>query len=51
MMRAWLIIRTHARAEFQHRTEAELERRLLGNYHGKDALIAEQHTILESRTK
>jgi hypothetical protein len=41
-------IRAHARAEFQRRVEAELERRLLGNYHGKDALIAEQHTIMES---
>lgn len=40
-------IRAHARAEFQRRVEAELERRLSGNYHGKDALIAEQHTILE----
>jgi len=41
-------IRAHARAEFQRRVEAERERRLLGNYHGKDALIAEQHTIMES---
>ena len=41
-------IRAQARAEFQRRVEAELERRLLANYHGKDALVAEQHTIMES---
>jgi hypothetical protein len=40
-------IRAQARAEFQRRVEAERERRLQGNYHGKDALIAEQHTIME----
>ncbi|KAH9959419.1 hypothetical protein BC827DRAFT_1156256 [Russula dissimulans] len=41
-------IKAQARAEFQRRVEAERERRLLGNYDGKDALIAEQHSILES---
>ena len=41
-------IRAQARAEFQRRVEAERERRLQGNYHGKDALIAEQHSIMES---
>ncbi|KAI0000709.1 hypothetical protein BJV74DRAFT_794384 [Russula compacta] len=41
-------IRAQARAEFQRRVEAERERRLLGNYNGKDALIAEQHSIMES---
>jgi hypothetical protein len=41
----------HDRAEFQRRIEAELERRLLGNYHGKDPLIAEKHTIMDSITK
>ncbi|KAI0291006.1 hypothetical protein BC826DRAFT_1024299 [Russula brevipes] len=41
-------IRAQARAEFQRRVEAERERRLMGNYHGKDALIAEQHTIMDS---
>jgi hypothetical protein len=40
-------IRAQARAEFQRRVEAERERRLQGNYHGKDALIAEQHNIME----
>lgn len=40
-------IRAQARAEFQRRVEAERERRLQGNYDGKDALIAEQHTIME----
>ena len=40
-------IRAQARAEFQRRVEAERERRLQGNYDGKDALIAEQHNILE----
>jgi len=40
-------IRAQARAEFQRRVEAERERRLQGNYHGKDALIADQHTIME----
>jgi hypothetical protein len=40
-------IRAQARAEFQRRVEAERERRLQGNYHGKDALIAEQHSIME----
>jgi hypothetical protein len=41
-------IRAQARAEFQRRVEAERERRLLGNYQGKDALIAEQHNIMQS---
>jgi hypothetical protein len=41
-------IRAQARAEFQRRVEAERERRLQGNYHGKDALIAEQHSIMDS---
>lgn len=41
-------IRAQARAELQRRVEAERERRLLGNYHGKDALVAEQHTIMDS---
>ncbi len=41
-------IRLQARAEFQRRVEAERERRLQGNYDGKDALIAEQHSIMES---
>ena len=41
-------IRAQARAEFQRRVEAERERRLQGNYNGKDALIAEQHSIMES---
>jgi hypothetical protein len=41
-------IRAQARAEFQRRVEAERERRLLGNFDGKDALIAEQHSIMES---
>jgi hypothetical protein len=41
-------IRAQARIEFQRRVEAERERRLLGNFDGKDALIAEQHTIMES---
>ena len=40
-------IRAQARSEFQRRVEAERERRLQGNYDGKDALIAEQHTIME----
>jgi hypothetical protein len=40
-------IRAQARAEFQRRVEAERERRLQGNYDGKDALIAEQHSIME----
>ena len=41
-------IRALARAELQRRVEAERERRLLGNFHGKDALVAEQHTIMDS---
>ena len=41
-------IRAQARAELQRRVEAERERRLLGNFHGKDALVAEQHTIMDS---
>lgn len=41
-------IRAQARAEFQRRVEAERERRLQGNYQGKDTLIAEQHHIMES---
>jgi hypothetical protein len=41
-------IRAQARIEFQRRVEAERERRLRGNFDGKDALIAEQHTIMES---
>lgn len=41
-------IRAQARAEFQRRVEAERERRLQGNYSGKDALIAEQHSIMDS---
>ena len=41
-------IRAQARAEFQRRVEAERERRLQGNYDGKDALIAEQHNIMEN---
>ncbi|KAI9507855.1 hypothetical protein F5148DRAFT_1201622 [Russula earlei] len=44
-------IRAQARAEFQRRVEAERERRLLSNYDGKDALIAEQHSIMESIVK
>jgi hypothetical protein len=36
-------IRAQARAELRRRVEAERERRLLGN----DALIAEQHTIMD----
>lgn len=40
-------IRVQARAEFQRRVEAERERRLQGNYDGKDALIAEQHNIMD----
>ena len=40
-------IRVQARLEFQRRVEAERERRLQGNYDGKDALIAEQHSIME----
>jgi hypothetical protein len=41
-------IRAQARAEFQRRVEAERERRLMSNYQGKDALIAEQRNIMES---
>jgi len=41
-------IRAQARAEFQRRVEAERERRLMSHYQGKDALIAEQHDIMES---
>ena len=41
-------IRALARAELQRRVEAERERRLLSNFHGKDALVAEQHTIMDS---
>ncbi len=40
-------IRAQARAELQRRVEAERERRLVGNFYGKDALVAEQHTIME----
>ncbi|KAH9041500.1 hypothetical protein EDB83DRAFT_2318241 [Lactarius deliciosus] len=40
-------IRALARAELQRRVEAERERRLLGNFHGKDALVAEQHNIMD----
>ncbi|KAF8500398.1 hypothetical protein F5888DRAFT_1633141 [Russula emetica] len=40
-------IRVQARLEFQRRVEAERERRLQGNYDGKDALIAEQHSIMQ----
>jgi len=47
MMRAWLTyVRRHC-AEFQRRVEAERERRLMSDYQGKDALIAEQHNIME----
>ena len=41
-------IRALARAELQRRVEAERERRLLGNFHGKDAIVAEQQTILDN---
>ncbi|KAH9005639.1 hypothetical protein EDB86DRAFT_2879765 [Lactarius hatsudake] len=41
-------IRALARAELQRRVEAERERRLLGNFHGKDALVAEQHTVMDN---
>ncbi|KAH8992669.1 hypothetical protein EDB92DRAFT_540025 [Lactarius akahatsu] len=41
-------IRALARAELQRRVEAERERRLLGNFHGKDALVAEQHNIMDN---
>jgi len=41
-------IRAQARAEFQRRVEAERERRLQVNYNGKDALIAEQQSIMDS---
>lgn len=41
-------IRAQARAELQRRVEAERERRLLGNFHGKDALVAEQHIIMDN---
>ncbi|KAI9444092.1 hypothetical protein H4582DRAFT_1919223 [Lactarius indigo] len=41
-------IRALARVELQRRVEAERERRLLGNFHGKDALVAEQHTIMDN---
>ncbi|KAF8263260.1 hypothetical protein EI94DRAFT_1807521 [Lactarius quietus] len=41
-------IRALARAELQRRVEAERERRLLVNFHGKDALVAEQHTIMDT---
>ncbi|KAH9035972.1 hypothetical protein EDB84DRAFT_1203194 [Lactarius hengduanensis] len=41
-------IRALARAELQRRVEAERERRLLGNFHGKAALVAEQHNIMDN---